>query len=313
MGDRNNRRRQQRVVYQGVNPALDDELSRTMWGGGQQEQDDLASAEGDLNRVVRDKARAARRLLANQEADAILNPPSNGGDNVAAEAYRAASGIFQEAATFQTQQANAARQAAADASARNDQARREGVEAGLRVADRETAAVRAEAATQVSALSEVSKLAIETVKQVSATQMDAVREASNARVEAAKGEATFYRNMFEQLLGVSTQARQAQPAQQPQDPMATATSIVQGVGGLLAAVQGISGPATTDPRIQAQAEATKTQAEGFSTFLGEAGKALGTVATEIAPGLKGLFNSKPSADPGGSRNGIPNTPPPPPQ
>jgi hypothetical protein len=181
------------------------------------------------------------------------------------------------------------------------------------VADREAAAARSEAQTQVSAMSEVTKVAIEAVQKVTTTQMDAVREASNARVEAAKGEATFFRSMFEQLLGVSNQARQqAAPAQQA-DPVATATSLIQGLGGLLQATQGIAGAQQVDPRIQAQADSTRATGEGMKTFLDQAGGALHQAAKELMPGIKGLFRDKPSADPDGSRNGIPNTPPPPPQ
>lgn len=271
-----------------------------MYWGGAQQQDDATASERELSALVRDKVRAARRAQQFEEAERLLNPPGDGGDGVAAEAWRNAHEATKTALETQRQEAQEARASAATAHQRVDQARTEGLQAGLRVADREVAAAKAEADAKVDAIARVAEMATATVKEVSQSQVAAERAAADARVAAMQDVAGFWKGMAEgfmsRVLGPAPGA--AQPAPSFGDQM-------RGLGEALKVVREIAGPtqesatdyrirALTDGQVKAQVEQTGAITRFLENHVGPfLQDRLPTIVESFKPGTGGNFPAAP--------------------
>lgn len=286
----------------GPSPAIEAELAQAYWGGAQQ-QDDATASERELAALVRDKVRAARRAQQFEEAERLLNPPGDGGDGVAAEAWRNAHEATRTALETQRQEAQEARTSAASAHQRVDQARTEGLQAGLRVADREVAAVRAEAESKVDAMARVAEMATTTVKEVAQSQVQAERASADARVQAIQDVAGFWKGMAEgfmsRVLGPAPGTGTA-PSAQP-----SFADQMRGLGEALKVVREVAGPtqeSAMDYRTRrltdVQAEAQKEQTGAITRFLeNHVGPflqdRLPTIVESFKPGAGGSFPPAP--------------------
>jgi membrane protein involved in colicin uptake len=275
-----------------------------MYWGGAQQQDDATASERELSALVRDKVRAARRAQQFEEAERILNPPGDGGDGVAAEAWRNAHEATRTALETQRQEAQEARSSAATAHQRVDQARTEGLQAGLRVADREVAAVRAEADAKVDAMARVAEMATNTVKEVAQARGEADRASADARVRAVEDVAGFWKGMAEGLMsrvfGPAPSGSGAAPAAQP-----SFADQMRGLGEALKVVREVAGPtqeSAMDYRVRrltdVQAEASKEQSGAITRFLeNHVGPflqdRLPTIVESFKPGTSGTFPAAP--------------------
>lgn len=294
----------------GPNAAIEAELARAYWGAGEDKGDDVAAVERDLSQLVRDKVRSARRKQAFDEASAIVDGPGDGGDGVAAEAWRNAHEATKVALETQRQEASEARAAAKDAGTRMDQARQEGIAAGLRVADREVAAVREAAEAKAKAEHDIAAIAMASMERSSAAVAEAARQAGEARAAAAEDRASFWQGIGTRALDriFGTGAVQA-PSPAPQ---ATLADQLKGIGDAFRAIQGVAGigqpvpESAVDFRIKeltkAQVAAAAEQSGAVTRFLENH---VGPFLKEQLPGIVSSFKSG-----GGEINGIPAAPPP---